>query len=73
MTGRLRLDGSGRSRWPPTCRITLASLDQQRSELARLHGGKAVVAQVHVGRLVHAAVIDPPIGVLDRGGLNAYI
>jgi hypothetical protein len=45
--------------------------DQQRSDLARLNGGEGVVAEKHVGRLVHTAVVDAAIGELDSCRLNA--
>ena len=35
-----------------------------------LDAGEAVVAEVDARRLVNAAVVDAPIGELDRGGLD---
>ena len=41
-------------------------------EFAGLRAGEGVVAEIDVRRLVHAAVVDAPIGELDCGGLNTY-
>jgi len=47
-------------------------LDDRRSELTRLHSGVAVVADVHLGRLVDTADVDATIRKLHSGGLNLH-
>jgi hypothetical protein len=55
---------------PPIC--LFGCLDEQGGEFAGLRAGEAVVAEIDVRRLVHAAVIDVPIGELDGCGRNTY-
>src|SRR5258708_71783 len=46
---------------------------QIRRQLGGLAAGPRVVAEIDVRSLVHAAVVDPPVGVLDCGGLDGCV